>query len=215
MYHTESKREMYKQFIRILWPIMITQVLLYSMNLIDTMMSGRSGVDDLAGVAIGSSFWAPVSTGINGILLAVTAIVAQLLGAGKKEAMRHNVQQAIYVAVALTAIVLLIGMFFLDDVLDIMGLERSVHHIAYYYLVGLSTGTLPLFFFGVLRNFVDAQGFTRISLYVITTSLPLNIFFNYALIFGNFGFPELGASVPVMRHPSPTGSCSSSYPSWS
>ncbi len=125
----------------ILWPIMITQVLLYSMNLIDTMMSGRAGVEDLAGVAIGSSFWAPVSTGINGILLAVTAIV---------------------------------------------------HHIAYHYLVGLATGILPLFMFSVLRNFIDAQGFTRISLYVITTSLPLNIFFNYTLIFGNFGFPELG-----------------------
>ena len=192
MYHTDSMREMYKQFIRILWPIMITQVLLYSMNLIDTMMSGRAGVDDLAGVAIGSSFWAPVSTGINGILLAVTAIVAQLLGAGQKEAVRHNVQQAIYVAVVLTAIILLIGVFFLNDVLDIMGLEASVHQISYYYLVALSTGALPLFFFGVLRNFVDAQGLTRISLYVITTSLPLNIFFNYALIFGNFGFPELG-----------------------
>lgn len=192
MYHTDSKREMYKQFIGILWPIMITQVLLYSMNLIDTMMSGRAGVDDLAGVAIGSSFWAPVSTGINGILLAVTAIVAQLLGAGQKEAVRHNVQQAIYVAVALTVLVLLIGILFLDDVLYIMGLEKSVHHIAYYYLIGLSTGALPLFFFGVLRNFVDAQGITRISLYVITTSLPLNIFFNYTLIFGNFGFPELG-----------------------
>ncbi|MFP3359888.1 polysaccharide biosynthesis C-terminal domain-containing protein, partial [Planococcus sp. SIMBA_143] len=71
-------------------------------------------------------------------------------------------------------------------------LENSVHHIAYHYLVGLATGILPLFIFSVLRNFIDAQGFTRISLYVITTSLPLNIFFNYTLIFGNFGFPELG-----------------------
>jgi MATE family multidrug resistance protein len=192
MYHTDSKREMYKQFIRILWPIMITQVLLYSMNLIDTMMSGRAGVEDLAGVAIGSSFWAPVSTGINGILLAVTAIIAQLLGAGQKDAVRHNVQQAIYIAAALTVLILLLGIFFLDDLLNVMGLENSVHHIAYHYLVGLATGILPLFMFSVLRNFIDAQGYTRISLYVITTSLPLNIFFNYTLIFGNFGFPELG-----------------------
>src|SRR5690625_6288802 len=69
MYHTDSKREMYAILMRILWPILITQILLYSMNMIDTMMSGRASVDDLAGVAIGSSFWAPVSTGINGILL--------------------------------------------------------------------------------------------------------------------------------------------------
>ncbi|MCG1010461.1 MATE family efflux transporter [Salinicoccus sp. ID82-1] len=192
MYHTDSIKEMYKQFVGILWPIMTTQVLLYSMNMIDTMMSGRAGVDDLAGVAIGSSLWAPVSTGINGILLAVTAIVAQLLGAGQKDKVNHNVNQAIYVTFVLTLFVLLFGVLFLDSVLGIMNLDPAVHHVAFYYLTGLSCGILPLFLFNVLRNFIDAQGLTRISLYVIATSLPLNIFFNYTLIFGNFGFPELG-----------------------
>lgn len=192
MFHTDSKREMYRQFIGILWPIMTTQVLLYSMNMIDTMMSGRAGVADLAGVAIGSSLWAPVSTGISGILLAVTAIVAQLLGAGKKDRVNHNINQAMYITLVLTLFVLVSGGLFLDKILNIMDLDSSVHHVAFYYLTGLSCGILPLFLFNVLRNFVDAQGLTRISLYVIATSLPLNIFFNYGLIFGNFGFPELG-----------------------
>ncbi|AKG72931.1 multidrug resistance protein, MATE family [Salinicoccus halodurans] len=192
MYHTDSKCEMYGQLMQILWPILVTQVLLYSMNMIDTMMSGRASVDDLAGVAIGSSFWAPVSTGINGILLAVTAIVANLMGADEKEKVHDTVMQAMYIALAIAAFVLISGFFFLDDLLGIMELEPAVHHIAYHYLVGLSTGIMPLFLFSVLRNFIDAQGLTRISLYIITLSLPLNVFFNYSLIFGNFGFPELG-----------------------
>ncbi|HIW13603.1 MAG TPA: MATE family efflux transporter [Candidatus Salinicoccus stercoripullorum] len=192
MYHTDSKREMYTILMRILWPILITQILLYSMNMIDTMMSGRASVDDLAGVAIGSSFWAPVSTGINGILLAVTAIVANLMGADEKEKVNNTVTQAMYIAMAIAVIILISGVFFLDDLLDIMDLEPAVHHIAYHYLAGLSTGIIPLFLFSVLRNFIDAQGLTRISLYVISMSLPLNVFFNYSLIFGNFGFPELG-----------------------
>ena len=192
MYHTDSKREMYTILMRILWPILITQILLYSMNMIDTMMSGRASVDDLAGVAIGSSFWAPVSTGINGILLAVTAIVANLMGADEKEKVNKTVTQAMYIAMAIAVIILISGVFFLDDLLDIMDLEPTVHHIAYHYLAGLSTGIIPLFLFSVLRNFIDAQGLTRISLYVISMSLPLNVFFNYSLIFGNFGFPELG-----------------------
>ena len=192
MYHTDSKREMYTILMRILWPILITQILLYSMNMIDTMMSGRASVDDLAGVAIGSSFWAPVSTGINGILLAVTAIVANLMGADEKEKVNKTVTQAMYIAMAIAVIILISGVFFLDDLLDIMDLEPAVHHIAYHYLAGLSTGIIPLFLFSVLRNFIDAQGLTRISLYVISMSLPLNVFFNYSLIFGNFGFPELG-----------------------
>ncbi|KKK33477.1 multidrug transporter MatE [Salinicoccus sediminis] len=192
MYHTDSKREMYAILMRILWPILITQILLYSMNMIDTMMSGRASVEDLAGVAIGSSFWAPVSTGINGILLAVTAIVANLMGADEKEKVHNTVTQAMYIAVAIAVIVLLSGLFFLDDLLRMMDLAADVHDISYHYLIGLSTGIIPLFLFSVLRNFIDAQGLTRVSLYVISMSLPLNVFFNYSLIFGNFGFPELG-----------------------
>ena len=120
MYHTDSKREMYAILMRILWPILITQILLYSMNMIDTMMSGRASVDDLAGVAIGSSFWAPVSTGINGILLAVTAIVANLIGADEKEKVHNTVMQAMYIAVGIAVIVLFSGLFFLDDLLRVM-----------------------------------------------------------------------------------------------
>lgn len=192
MYHTDSKKEMYAQLMRILWPILMTQIMLYSMNMIDTMMSGRASVDDLAGVAIGSSFWAPVSTGINGILLAVTAIVANLIGAGEKEKVNKTVTQAMYIALSIAVLVLVFGFFLLDDLLGVMNLKRDVHYIAYHYLAGLSTGIIPLFLFSVLRNFIDGQGLTRISLYIITLSLPLNILFNYSLIFGNFGFPELG-----------------------
>ncbi len=192
MYHTGLKRDMYAQLMRILWPILITQVLLYSMNMIDTMMSGRASVDDLAGVAIGSSFWAPVSTGINGILLAVTTIVANLMGADEKEKVLNTVMQAMYIALSLAVLVFISGYFFLDDLLGIMNLEPDVYYIAYHYLTGLSVGIIPLFLFGVLRNFIDAQGLTRISLYIISLSLPINVFFNYGLIFGNFGFPELG-----------------------
>ncbi len=51
------------------------------MSFFDTVISGRAGAIDLAGVAIGASLWIPVFTGINGIILAITPIIAQLTGA--------------------------------------------------------------------------------------------------------------------------------------
>lgn len=50
----------------------------------DTTMSGHASPIDLAGVAIGTSIWIPVSTGLTGILMATTPIVAQLVGSKKK-----------------------------------------------------------------------------------------------------------------------------------
>ena len=62
MYQTTSIKEKIKLFIMIFFPILITQVSLNLMTFFDTVMSGRAGAQDLAGVAIGSSLWVPVFT---------------------------------------------------------------------------------------------------------------------------------------------------------
>ncbi|GAE26560.1 multi antimicrobial extrusion protein [Halalkalibacter wakoensis JCM 9140] len=162
------------------------------MNLVDTIMSGRVGTNDLAGVAIGSSLWMPIFTGINGILLAVTPIVAQLMGSNKREKIASSVTQALYLSVFLAGIIVLAGTFLLEPVLTIMNLNPSVHYISFHYLIGLSIGVVPLFASSVLRNFFDAQGFTRITMVITVLAVPFNVVLNYGFIFGKLGLPALG-----------------------
>lgn len=192
MYHADSFKEKLKLFVMILWPIMLTQVMMYSMNIIDTMMAGRAGTDDLAGVAIGGSLWMPVFTGMNGILLSTSTIIAHLMGRKQSDHVHHAVMQALYLAVTLTVVVIVGGIIVLDPVISLMSLDPSVHFVSFHYLVGMAFGILPLFLFTVLRYFFDGQGFTRITMNILFLTLPVNFFFNYALIFGQFGFPELG-----------------------
>lgn len=192
MHHAESWKQKITLFLTILWPIMVTQVSLFAMNIVDTMMSGRVSTDDLAGVAIGSSLWMPVFTGINGILLAVSPIIAQLAGSGQKKQIGDAVRQALYLSLALAMIVILCGFFVLEPVLTIMNLAPAVHHISFHYLVGLSLGIIPLFAASVLRYFFDGQGYTRITMIITVLAVPFNVFLNYAFIFGKFGLPQLG-----------------------
>ncbi|MGV2622866.1 UNVERIFIED_CONTAM: MATE family efflux transporter [Halobacillus marinus] len=192
MYETKTLKEKMKLFFTILVPILITQIGLYAMNFFDTIMAGKAGPDQLAGVAIGSSIWVPVFTGLNGILMAVSPIVAQLKGAGKSGEITHSVKQGIYLAIALAVTVACVGFFLLDPVLSLMDIEPEVNRVAKYYLIALSAGIIPLFIFNLLRSFVDALGMTKISMLVILLTLPTNVFFNYLFIFGKFGAPELG-----------------------
>jgi MATE family multidrug resistance protein len=53
---------------------------------------------------------------------------------------------------------------------------------------------LPLFLSAVLRNFMDALGYTRVTMIITLCALPINIVLNYLFIFGNFGFPRLGGA---------------------
>ncbi|MBM7541331.1 MATE family efflux transporter [Amphibacillus cookii] len=192
MYHAETLKEKVQLFLKILWPIMVTQVSLSMMNLVDTVMAGRVGTSDLAGVAIGASLWSPVFTGMNGVMLAVTPIIAHHLGRDEKDRIHFIVTQAVYLAVLLAIAIILIGGFLLAPVLNFMNLDGEVQHIAQHYLIGLSIGIIPLFISNVLRNFYDGQGLTRITMFITILAVPFNVLLNYSLIFGQFGLPRLG-----------------------
>jgi multidrug resistance protein, MATE family len=192
MRQTNSMSEKIKQFSIILVPILVTQLGMFSMNFFDTVMSGKYSSADLAGVAIGSSLWVPVFTGLSGILLAITPIVAQLIGGKREKEVPFSVVQGIYAGTFLAVLVLIIGSFVLDPILNGMNIENRVRYIARGYLVALSFGMIPLFIYNVLRSFIDALGMTKISMVITLLSLPINVFFNYVLIFGKWGFPELG-----------------------
>lgn len=192
MNQTFSRRQKLKQLFIILIPILITQLGMFAMNFFDTTMSGRYRAADLAGVAIGSSLWVPVFTGLSGILLAVTPIVAQLVGAKKQKEVSYSVIQGIYLAVLMALIVIAAGSLVLNPILNAMKLETGVRIVARDYLIALSFGMVPLFVYNVLRSFIDALGKTRVSMMITLMSLPINVIFNYLFIYGKFGFPELG-----------------------
>ncbi|CAM3301582.1 MATE family efflux transporter [Brevibacillus invocatus] len=192
MVETYSLSGKWRQFLTVLLPILISQLALFSMTFFDTIMSGHASPIDLAGVAIGSSLWAPVQAGLTGILMAVMPMIAQMVGADNKKQVPFTVMQAMYMAVVIAVAVILLGALVLNPVLNMMGLEPDVRQIAFDYLVALSFGIIPLFLYTVFRCFIDALGHTRVTMVITLISLPINVVMNYVLIFGKFGFPRLG-----------------------
>ncbi|MEK3934521.1 MATE family efflux transporter [Sporosarcina sp. FSL W7-1349] len=181
-------------FVKIVLPILITQVALYLMSFFDILMTGRYDTYHLAGVTIGSSFWVPVYTGLSGILMGLTPIIAQQIGGKLHDEVRPSVQQGLYVSILLSAIVFSILLFIGSHFVYKMPLEPEVQAVAASYLKGISIGLFPLFAYTVMRSFFDALGATRVSMFIILLSAPINIVLNYFLIFGKFGFPELGGA---------------------
>jgi MATE family multidrug resistance protein len=194
MNQTFTLKEKTKQIFVMLIPILITQLGMFSMVFFNNIMSGKYSSSDLAAVAIGSSIWSPIFTGISGILLAVSPIAAQRFGEKRSREVASVVRHGLYISVIITIIVIMLGVFFLNPLLDKMNLPSDVQETAFDYLVGLSYGILPLFIFNVLRSFIYSLGKTRIVMYILLLSLPINFFLNFVLIFGYWGFPELGGA---------------------
>lgn len=181
-----------RQLLVILVPILVAQVTMFSMSFFDTVMSGQASTQDLAGVAIGSSIWVPIVAGLGGILVAITPIVAQLIGAKRQVDIAFKVVQGTYLALVISGLLIAVGAITLDPILDLMGLEETVRRIARSYLLAVAFGIPALFIYQVLRSFIDALGKTRITMMIALLSLPINVVLNYGLIFGKFGFQPLG-----------------------
>ncbi|MFY2155549.1 MATE family efflux transporter [Cytobacillus firmus] len=194
MYQTFTLQEKIRQITIMLIPILITQFGMFAMVFFNTIMSGRYNASDLAGVAIGSSIWNPVFTGLSGILMAVSPIAAQAIGEKKNKEVSSIVKNGILLGFIIALAVILLGSVLLEPLLNSMNLPDDVEATARGYLVGLSFGIIPLFIFNVLRSFIYALGKTRVVMVILFCSLPINFFLNYVLIVGYLGFPELGGA---------------------
>lgn len=192
MMHTTSLKQKALQFFHILFPILVTQIALSAITFFDTNMSGKFGTSDLAGVAIGTSLWIPIQTGLSGILMGITPIVSHLIGSKKEKDVAYQVTQGMWLSLIVSLLVLLIGSLTLSPILNFMNLEPAVKDIAFRFLGAISFGIIPLFGYTVLRSCIDALGQTRVSMFITLMALPVNVGLNYLLIFGNFGFPRLG-----------------------
>ena len=172
-------------------------------------MSGKFSSVDLAGVAIATSIWIPVQTGLSGILMGITpSFRARWRASGKKIA--YQVNQALWLSILLAIVVLAIGYAVVPSILGAMSLEPEVRRIASQFLAAISIGIIPLFSYTVLRSFIDALGQTKISMVITLITLPVNVGLNALFIYGFWGFPRMGAWAPVSLPRLHTGPCSSS-----
>ncbi|MBC1795108.1 MATE family efflux transporter [Listeria booriae] len=192
MEQTFTSGEKWRQFFVIFTPVVVSQLMLFSMALIDTMMSGHYSNEALAGTAIGNSLWGPFNASLSGLLMAVTPIISQLIGRGEGHDIKRTVSNGLYIAIGLAALLITLNFLFVPSILRIMGLDPTVASIARHFLNGICFGVPAFFFYSVLRAFIDSLGLTRVTMMITLITVPVNIFLNYLLIFGNWGFPELG-----------------------
>ncbi|MFT8322338.1 MAG: MATE family efflux transporter [Bacillus sp. (in: firmicutes)] len=192
MKKTHTTKQKLQQLFIILLPVLVTQVGMFGLTFVDTIMAGHYSPIDLAGVAVGSSLWTPIYTGLTGILLAIPPIVSQLIGKKEEENVRFSVVQAAYLAVGMGILLIIIGYFTLDPILNRMGLEKDVQQIAFHYLFALSFGIIPIFLYFALRSFIDALGQTQVTMFITLSAIPINVALNYLFINGIWIFPELG-----------------------
>ncbi len=162
------------------------------LGVVDTIMVGHVSPQDLAGVALGNIYFFACAVFGMGLLFALDPVVSQAVGAGDAEGAARAVQRAILLAVALagTASVLLAVA---EPLLVLARQPGEVIPLAAGYARATIPGLLPFYLFLVFRQTLQAQGRVLPILAAMAVANLANVFFNWVLVYGNLGFPALGA----------------------
>ncbi|WP_222937339.1 MATE family efflux transporter [Cytophaga sp. FL35] len=160
-------------------------------QLADNIMVGQLGTAQLAAVSLGNSFvFIAMSIGI-GFSTAITPLVAEADGAGNKvdakNALKHGLALCSVLGLTLFGLILLTKplMYKMDQPPEVVDLA-----LPYLDLVAFSL--VPLIIFQAFKQFSEGLSQTRYPMYATIIANVVNITLNYLLIFGTFGFPEMG-----------------------
>ena len=190
---SSTSRAIVGQVLHHAWPVLIAQLLSMSMMVADTVIAGRYGTEDLAGVAIGSSYYISVVMLLTGTLQAVAPTVAHHVGARRQEAIGPALQQGFWLALllAVPGVALLLSPGYLLALADV---PADVAAKAADYLAATAIGLPAVLFYRTFYAFNNAVGRPRVLMSISAIATSAHIPLAWALTNGALGFAPLGGT---------------------
>ncbi|WP_317930969.1 MATE family efflux transporter [Halioxenophilus sp. WMMB6] len=173
-------------------PLIISHMAIIGMAATDTIFSGLVSTENLAGLSIAASIWSGLSVFILGMCGATVTIAAQLHGGGRFSRIGFQVHQTAWIGFATAACICLL-LATSQWWLRALQPPGPVTEIAWRYLTILTLGCFGFVLTAVMQGACEAVGDTTLAMITNIGLFLLNALFDYSLVFGHFGLPQLGA----------------------
>ncbi|MEO6948975.1 MAG: MATE family efflux transporter, partial [Ginsengibacter sp.] len=179
-----------RKTLKLAFPIILGELAQMSLGIIDSAMVGAVSYKQLAAAALVSSvIIIPYVFGI-GITISVSQMVSMAHGRNDKKMVSHYLYNGFWQC-AISAIVIALGLEFGKNILLHLNQDADVARMAVPYLQIMGWSVIPMLLFLALKQFTDGLEFTKTAMILSLAALPLNVFLNWIMIYGNLGFPRL------------------------
>ena len=185
MYKTETRNTL-----KLAIPVILGEVTQMSLHLIDTAMIGFVGYKQLAAAALVLNVInIPFILGI-GITIAVAQMVSLAHGRFDKQLVSHYFYNGFWLC-AVSAVIISLFLIFSKNILYHIGQDPEVVKLAVPFMSIMSISIIPMVLFMALKQFADGLQYTKTAMALSVSAIPINIFLNWLLIYGHWGFPRL------------------------
>ncbi len=172
-------------------PLIGSHLAQMALHVTDTVMLGWYSVEALAAGVLGASSFFVIFILGSGFAQAVMPMVATALGRGDETQVRRDTRMGLWLSIAFG--ILCYPLFWWSEpILLALGQSPVVSSLGEDFLRIAGLGMIPALLVMALKSYLAALGRTQVVLWATLAAVGLNILVNWALIFGNWGFPELG-----------------------
>ncbi len=178
------------QTIKLAFPIIIGELAQIALHLIDTAMVGAISYKQLAAAALVlNTMNIPFVIGI-GMTISVSQMVSLAHGQRDAQLVSHYLFNG-FMLCLLTSIIIAAGLLFGVDILKHLKQDPEVVALAIPFMKLMGYSIIPMLLFMTLKQFADGLEFTKTAMILSVASMPLNVFLNWIMIYGNWGFPRM------------------------
>lgn len=189
----------YSRVLTIAVPIVIQNGITNFVNLLDNIMVGKVGTEQMSGVAIVNQLLFIFMLALFGAVSGPGIFTAQYVGQGNHEGIRYTVR----IKLATCLLIAVAGIFIMlkfDDQLISMFLHETEEGLdlvatlgfAKDYLKVMVVGFIPTAIMTSYAGTLRESGETKVPMVAGLIAIGINLFFNWVLIFGHLGAPKLG-----------------------
>lgn len=189
----------YAKVLAVTVPIMIQNGITNFVGLLDNIMVGRIGTEQMSGIAIVNQLLMVFNLAIFGAISGVGIFGAQFFGCQNHKGVQHTLRFKIYVGLGIlvlgTIILMAVGDQLIQMYLHGEGNEQALQATLGYgreYLWVMLIGLPPFVLEEIYASTLREGGETKVPMIAGVVAVLVNLTLNYLLIFGKFGFPELG-----------------------
>jgi MATE family multidrug resistance protein len=176
---------------RLAVPVVGTQLGVMMLWVVDLIMVGGVGVEALGTVSLGRIWLITTLVFSMGVVFGIDPLITQAYGARDAALMGRTVQQGLVISLVISLPNAVLW-FFTEDLLVLAGQDPGLSAGAQDYLM-VQLPLIPLYLvFMVLRQYLLGRGIVYPTMCVVFLGNGMNILANWALIYGNLGFPRLG-----------------------
>ena len=187
-----DKQEL-KRLLVLMFPLYIANLMNMGMGVVDTVVAGQAGAEQLAGVALGTSVTVPIMVAIGSVLTIIGPMISRLRGAGgegKVGLLLNNAKMLALLLMLVEVLALMAGAYVFPLVSD----EPVMVQVAQDYLYFLVLAVPASVMLRALQGHFEGYGHTRPAMIIAFVGLVLNIPLNYLFVFGWGPVPAMGGA---------------------